>query len=179
MKKIIIPFVISSIVLLTSCSPKVPFTQGIRDKYKLSEAELKSIQFYTSDVIVLKRGEMSEKEKDTKEGTLTIKGGNKVEQIIIKPNTPCVVQQVYDGNRISVAFEDGKEKYLVFGSMHSKNGYYLLQLLNGDNNKETINYGEKLYYASRGSDQVFLVLKIKSLNKFELDQKIVKGKKVQ
>ena len=167
------------LALLIACSPKVPFTQGIREKYKLNESDLKALQFYTSDVIILKRGELSEKEKDTKEGTLTIKGGNKVEQIVIKAGTPCVVDKVYDGNRISVAFEDGKDKYLVFGSMQSKNGYYTLQVLNGDNNRSTINYGEKLYFTTAGHDQVFLLLKIKSLNKFELDQKIVKGKKIQ
>lgn len=167
-------------VLFLSCSPKIPFTQGIREKYKLNEKELKSIQFYTSDIIILKRGEVSEKEKDTKEGTLTIKGGSKVEQIVIKANTPCVVEQVFDGNTISVAFEDGKNKYLVFGSLHSKNGLYALKVLSDkENNKATINYGDKLYYATKGSDPVFLVFKIKSLNKFEVDEQVVKGKKVQ
>ena len=163
-----------------SCAPKVPFTQGIRDKYKLSEQELKSIQFYTSDIIILKRGEMSEKEKDTKEGTLTITGGSKVEQVVIRANTPCIIEQVYDGNRISVSFEDGKNKYLVFGSLESKNGFYILQVLNDkDTGKRTINYGERLYYATTGSDPVFLVFKIKSLNRFEVDQNVVKGKKIQ
>lgn len=170
-------YFLALLVVLASCSPKVPFTQGIRDKYKLSEAELKAIQFYTSDIIILKRGESSEREKETTEGTLTIKGGNKVEQIVIKPNTPCVVEQVYDGNRLSVSFEDGKNKYLVFGSMQNRNGLYVLQVLN-ENNKKAINYGEKQYYASLGNDEIFLVFKIKSLNKFEVDQKVVKGKKV-
>jgi hypothetical protein len=165
------------IAFIASCSPKVPFTQGIRDKYKLNESELKSLQFYTSDVIVLKRGEMGEKSKETSEGTLTIKGGNKVDKIIIKAGTPCIVDQVYDGNRISVVFEDGKNKYLVFGSLNDRNGYYTLQMLN-ENNRATINYGEKLYYVSTGSDPIFLVFKIHSLNKFELNEQVVKGKKI-
>jgi len=169
---------LSFVLLLAACSPRVPFTQGIRDKYQLSESELKLLQFYTSDVIILKRGEMSEKAKETTEGTLTIKGGNKVEEIVIKAGTPCVIEKVYDGNNVSVSFEDGKNKYLVFGSMHSKNGLYSLQVLR-ENNKPTLNYGEKLYVVSTGSDPVFLVFKIKSLNRFEVDQKVVKGKKIQ
>ena len=178
MKKTAVLLLMPWLVMIISCSPKVPFTQGIREKYKLNESELKAIQFYTSDVIVLKRGEVSEKEKETKEGTLTIKGGNKVEEVVIKAGTPCVIEQVYDGNRVSVSFEEGKNKYLVFGSLHSRNGLYTLQVLN-ENGKQTINYGEKLYYASTGSEQVFLVFKIKSLNKFELNQQVVKGKKVR
>jgi len=171
-------FILLLFPLLFSCSPKVPFTQAIREKYNLSENELKAIQFYTSDIIVLKRGEMSPKEKDTKEGTLTITSGNKVEQVTIKAGTPCVVEQVYDGNRISVSFEDGKNKFLVFGSMNSRKGLYVLQVID-DNNKATINYGEKLYYASTGSDPVFLVLKVKSLNNLEVHEKVVKGKKIK
>lgn len=169
--------IIVLLLAMTSCAPRIPFTQGIRDKYKLSEAELKSIQFYTSDILILKRGEVSEREKDTKEGTLTIKGGNKVEEVVIKAGTPCVIEQVFDGNRVSISFEDGKNKFLVFGSLQNKNGYYILQSLT-DHAKPTVNYGEKLYYVTTGSDPLFLVFKIKSLHKYEVDQKVVKGKKV-
>ncbi len=172
------PLVILPILLLmVSCSPKVPFTQGLREKYKLNENELKAIQFYTSDIIVLKRAEINEKEKETTEGTLTIKGGSKVEEIVIRAGTPCVISKVHDGNRVSISVEDGANKFLVFGSLQNRNGYYVLQVMN-DRQKPTVNYGEKLYYVTTGSDPVFLVLKIKSLDKFELDQKVVKGKKV-
>ena len=59
-------------MMLASCSPKIPFTQAIRDQYKLDAAELKHIQFYLSDPIVLRRGDNKENQKSTEEGTLIV-----------------------------------------------------------------------------------------------------------
>ncbi|MFM9055388.1 MAG: hypothetical protein ACKOQY_01695 [Bacteroidota bacterium] len=62
---IISSFALLCIFLFNACSPKVPFTQQIREQYKLSPDELKRIQFYLSDPVVLRRMEQSEREKKT------------------------------------------------------------------------------------------------------------------
>lgn len=178
MKKIVFPVFVAMVLMISACSQKVPFTQGIRDKYRLNEMELKSIQFYTSGIIVLKREEVSEKQKETSEGTLTIKGGSKMEEVVIKANTPCVIEKVFDGNQVSVSFGEGLNKFLIFGSLESRNGFYVLRIIDREGKKPTINYSEKPYLVYTAGNPVFLVCKIKSLNKFEVDQKVVKGKKI-
>lgn len=174
----IITLVLITAVVVTSCSTgRVPFTQQLRDQYKLNVEELKSIQFYTSNNLVLRRAE-TESKKETSGGELTISKDRVLEEIVIKAGTPCVIKDVVDGSRVTVTFEDGGNKYLVFGSIRNRDGYYTLQALDWTQGKGKVNYGEQLYITSEGSRDIFLVLKMKSLNQFKVDQKVIKGKTV-
>lgn len=166
-------------VLVTSCSPKIPFTQNVRDKYKLSDNDLKAIQFYVSDAVILRRGEDLGREKGTDDGTLVIKSGKNLEQIVFKRNTACVVGQAVDNAKLTMSFEDDAKKFLVFGSDNDANGYYTLKALEWVGGKGKINYGDQTYYTNPGSQKTFLMFKMKSLRKISVDQKVVKGKKVK
>ena len=177
MKKIIL--YLSSCLLLASCSPKIPFTQVVRDKYKLSDEDLKRIQFYVSDAIVLRRGEELGREKGTDNGTLVIKSGKNLEQIVFKRNTACVINSVVDNTKFSVSFEDGANKFLVFGSEADPNGYYSLKALDWNSGKGKVTYGDQTYYSNSGSQKTFLLFKMQSLRKIHVDEKVVKGKKVK
>ncbi len=174
-----------SLIILTAislslygCSPKVPFTQEIRQKYNLSEIELKGLQFYTSHDIVLRRGETSPNEKITQDGTLKVQDGKKVEEIVIKAGTPGVIDQVIDGNRLTIRFEDGANKYIVFGDMSNRNGYYTLMALDWNSGRGKVNYGEKTYFSNSGSAGIYLKFKMKELRRYEKEQKVVKGIKL-
>ncbi len=174
----ITPLALLIIVLMSSCSTgRVPFTQQLREQYKLNVEELKSIQFYTSNTLVLRRAE-TESKKETAGGELTISKDRVLEEIVIKAGTPCVIKDVVDGSRVTVTFEDGGNKYLVFGSIRNRDGYYTLQALDWNQGKGKVNYGEQLYVTSGGSRDIFLVLKMKSLNQFKVDQKVIKGKTI-
>ena len=74
----------------------------MRDKYKLTDDDLKRIQFYLSDAVVLKRGEELGREKGNDNGALIIKSGKNIEQIVFKRNTSCIVSQVVDEKKLSV-----------------------------------------------------------------------------
>ena len=168
---------VTCLVILSSCAPLVPFTQTVREQYNLNETELKSIQFYTSHDIVLRRGDV-DNNKVTKEGELVVVQERKVEEIFIKAGTPCVIQQVTDGNRVTVTFEDDGGKYLVFGSLSNRNGFYTLLALEWHQGRGMINYGGNTYYVPKGSENIHLLFKMKSLGKFQKEQKVLKGKRV-
>lgn len=175
--KSFLPAVVT-LAVLSGCSPKIPFTQRVREQYNLSGDELKRIQFYISDPLVLQRG-TNENAKATEEGTLVIKSGSNVEQVYFKRNTPGAVSSVVDAQKMTVSFEDGAEKYLVFGSENDRSGYYRVQAVNWDKSgKGKINYGGQTYYAAPGSQDAILMFKMKSLRKLRVDQKVVKGKKI-
>jgi hypothetical protein len=170
--------VIGLAFLLSSCSQKlVPFTQEIRDSYKLSEEDLQSIQFYISKGFVLKRGERTG-EKETDGGELTLKKEHFVEEVVVNAKTPCVVKRSVDGHTIMVEFEEGSDKFLVFGSKKNSDGFYTLRALEWSNGRGKINYGDKYYLSSPGSRDVFLALKLKSIESFRSEQKVLKGKKL-
>lgn len=161
-----------------ACAPaRVPFTQQLREKYELKPDELKSIQFYTSNDLVLRRGE-NKNSKETENGELKLLKDGLVEEIVIKAGTPCLIEEVVDGNRVKVSFEDGVNKYLVFGSINNRDGYYTLLATEWVGGKGKMNYGEQMYLSNSGSKDLFLTLRVKSLQKFKTDQKVVKGKKI-
>ena len=167
------------VMLLSACSPRVPFTHQIRHQYKLNEQELKSIQFYTSDDIILRRGDKDSDGKRLEEGTLEIKKSRTMEEIVIKAGTPCIIDKVVDGERVSVKFEDGANKFLVFGSINNSRGYYTLQaetwLKSGIGR---LNYGDTYYWVSKSGRNVILLFKMKQIEEDRQRQKVVGGKKV-
>ena len=87
MKKLLLlfPFII---VLISSCgsSQLLPFTQEFRKENRLTPHELKSLQFYTSHDIILRRGSRQTK-KSEHTGMLKINDSKLIEEIIIPAGT--------------------------------------------------------------------------------------------
>lgn len=169
----------AGLALLASCSPKIPFTQSIREKNQLTPDELRRIQFYLSDPVTLRRGEEEGAKKSTDQGTLVIEKGRSLDQVSFRANTPGAVESVVDQSTLKVAFEDGPENYLVFGSSRNRSGYYSLQAFTWENGRGKINYGGKTWYTNTGSDQAILMFKMKSVRKIRVNDKVAKGKKVR
>jgi len=166
-------------LFIYSCSPKTPFTQSIREQYKLGERELKSLQFYNSHDIVLNRAEKAESGQETTDGTLTIKTGRSLEQIFIKAGTPGIVEKVPGDNNLRVSFEVGEGTGIVFGaSNRAQNERYTLMAPEWKNDRGKMQYKGKTYYTSRGSGDTYLQFKMKRLNKYIKKQRTVKGRKI-
>lgn len=165
-------------VLFGACAQRIPFTQEVREKEKLSEEEIKKIQFYPSHDIVLQRGEAGEKGKEISEGTLMTKDEKSVEQVIIKAGTPGIADRVLDGNRISVRFEEGEGKFLVFGDPTNQGRYTLLAGEWDKNNRGKLQYGGKTYFTTQGAANVYLTFRMKNLYQFKKNQTVVKGMKL-
>ena len=166
-------------LILSSCSPKIPLTQSLREQYKLSENDLKSLQFYNSHEIILNRAQRSAQEQETVEGTLTIKNDRSLEQIVIKAGTPGLVLTVPGTNTMAVSFEAGEGTGLIFGtSVKGDNERYSLMAPKWENNRGVIEYAGKTYYTSRGSGNTHLLFKMKRLSKYVKKQRVVKGRKI-
>lgn len=164
-------------MLFGACTSTVPFTQNTRENLKLNEENLKGIQFYTSSTIVLKRGDQVQDTK-TEDGTLTITQGKDIEEVVIKAGTPCVVDKVIDANTLAIRFDDNGSKYLVFGSIKQRNGFYSLMARDWKNGIGVVNYGEKYYKASMNEGQTILTYKVKQIKQIEKKQEVVKGAKL-
>lgn len=166
-------------LLAASCGSTVPFTQSLRQQYNLTEVELKSIQFYTSDPIVLRRGETERKEVATsRTGTLEVKSGHEMEEVIIPAGTPCLVEKVVDGERVAMRFGQGAKEYLVFGSLNQRDGYYTLQALDWQKGVGQVQYSDSMYNTNRGANQTYLLIKMKSVRQFKRSSTYVKGQKL-
>jgi len=163
---------------LASCAPRVPFTQNVRDKYQLSAEDLKSIQFYNSEDIVLNRGKKSQGDKTTDEGMLTVKDGQYIEQVVIKRGTPCVVEKVVGTNKLAVTFEDG-QRFLVFGNpSNNSKGKYTLLASEWNGSRGKLSYGEHAYVTNTNADAIYLEFRMKKMQEFDREQRVVKGRKL-
>lgn len=176
--RIIPVFFVLALVLLTSCAPQVPFTQRVREQYKLTAEELQSLQFYTSGDIILRKGEQNIKEKATGDGTLMVREGKKVEEVIIPAGTPCVVTKVIDGYRLALQFGEGPKEYLVFGVTKGRNGYYRLQALEWEQNQGKLQYGNRYYVTQPGAGEVILLFKMKGNRILQQQRTIVNGQRL-
>ncbi len=179
MKNRILVILAVGMLSLSACSSKIYFTQAIRDQYKLTPEELKGIQFYLSDEIILRRGETNENQKSTEDGKLIVQSGKNIEQLVFKPNTEGGVEQVVDSKGMTVAFEEGAGNYLVFSSARNRNGLYTLQAMTWENGRGKVSYGDDVWYSAPGSEGAALMFKMKSIRKLRVNEKVAKGRKVR
>ena len=171
LNKILSVIVIS--LMLFSCSKKIAYTSDIHSVHKFSQDKLKKVQFYTSDVIVLVR---TKQDGDViiDDGKLVVRNEKDIEKIIIRKNTPCVLEEIIDDNKFLVSFEFGDGKILLFGNNGS--GGYSLMSKEWNSGATTITYANKNYVTTNGN--VYLLIGAKRLSKLKAKERTVKGRKV-
>jgi hypothetical protein len=95
-----------ALALLTGCSSLVPFTHELRTTNNLTNDDLKNLQFYVSNRIILRRELDSGSRQVTGTHKLLLLSGHTVEEVVVEARTPGIAVAVTDGS-ISVSFEPG------------------------------------------------------------------------
>lgn len=170
-------FVLVITLLLTGCKSLAPFTNELRVDNQWSKGDLKNIQFYTSNKIVLNR-QLKSNETEIVSGKIKMVDGKRVEQVIIKKGTPGVAVAFPDAERIAVSFEISDQYYLTFG-VNPKRGkrFYLLgKDWKGKIGKVT--YDDRVFLTSPESSDVFLAIDLKRINKEDYKVRTAKGRKL-
>ena len=105
---------IALLVTLAGCGRTlVPFTQEIRVQHRLSDADVKNLQFYLSHRVTLRRELDSGSRKITGNHRLLLVSGKTIEEVVVEEGTPGIAVAVDDGS-VSVSFEQGSS--LVFST---------------------------------------------------------------
>lgn len=166
-------FIISIfILLLSSCKTTVPFTSTIKEDCGLSNDQLKHIQFFTSDKIILYKVKQ-ESNAQINNGKIVVSAKKDAETIIIKKNTPCVLAETI-GGKLLLSFESGDGKLLAFGTVSG--GNYSLMAKSWEGNNGIIEYGHRFYQTNDGG--VFLKVNMKKLNRLKNRYRYVKGRTI-
>lgn len=165
-------------LLLSSCSPKLtPFTQRMYDDFSWSESDLKKIQFYLSDDIILRR-EKGADDSRISDGKIRVKDGRRVEEVVFKKGTPGVVIFTPKENRFAVSF-DRSDNYLIFGPSKKNGGRYSLRAKDWEKRYGRITYDGGTYYTDANSAFTTLMVDIKKANKVDYNSERVSGRKVR
>jgi hypothetical protein len=111
-------------------------------------------------------------------GKVRIINGERIEEIIIKKGTPGVLVNNTVDNRVGISFEDGDDRYLMFGPNKGKGGRYYLLASDWKNDVGKVLYEGQTYFCTPESGKAFLTLDLKKLHQIEKDQRTAKGRKI-
>lgn len=166
-------------MFVISCSPRLtPFTQKLYDEYNWKPDDLKQIQFYLSEDIVLRR-KANEGETRIQDGQIKIINGEKIEEVIFKRGTPCVFLFSPKEQRFAISFEQSDPpKYLIFGPNPKYGNRYVLLGKEWNRNTGTITYQNESWYTTTESAYACLLVDLKRATSIERTSEVVRGQRV-
>ena len=173
MKKYIVIF--AALVILSSCSPKIPFTQDIRNSIELNDIKLTEVQFYLSKDVVLRRKEAS-KDIKVQAGTINYMNNAKNEAITIKALTPGICES-FSATAAKVGFEDGANKELQF--IKNSANQYQIGADDWSTGNGKIKYDTTFYYIDKMGSDAILMIKKMDVAKFKKVNKRASGRKIK
>lgn len=167
-------FGLSFLMLISSCSKTIYFSQDMRNNLNKNFLSLDKIQFYNSRKIILRRN-LSYADTKVARGEIKLIKGQYVEKIIIPKNTPGVTVSE-GGNSISVAFENGAYRFLKF--VLNDENQYQISADKWSNDYGKVKYDTLIYYIEPKSSRA--VLKVIKNDRYNLQKKTrrVKGKMI-
>ncbi|HLX66537.1 MAG TPA: hypothetical protein VKR41_06065 [Puia sp.] len=170
--------------LLFSCSSSrknfVPFTRDLRAKLDKENIDLRNVQFYIDQKLVLSRN-LGDTKVEVKSGVVKLENGHYTNDVIIPAFTPGICNTT-DNDKLMISFEKGNND-LAFGP---GSGYtfneFVLYGTEWKNGTAAVTYDSNQFRARCGtcSDvaSATLVIRKSELDKIEKKSRTLKGRTV-
>jgi len=186
-------FIIFACMLASCTRVYVPYTLQLQEEYNLTDEEVRQLQFYISDEVMLEREIVDVDKRVSKEHRLKKIEDKLVDQIVFRPYTPGVALELMP-NMLSVAFEE--QGYLKFKSEGEPEEYFYFKSDRyGDTIKEKVlnycswfqliedeifsnglvTYNVNEYWVFFPETRPHLLVDEESLEKIKEQRRIVKG----
>ncbi len=167
------------LVLFSSCTERLSyFTQDLYERNRWSEQDLKKIQFYVSQDIVLKR-QLKTGSAEIVSGKIKMENGQQIEEVVIRKGTPEALVFSPKDNRFAISFEaEGDSKYLMFGSNPKYNDRFVLLASEWKRNVGDVTYDNKTYKVSSDAAFAALLVDLKKINSVSVNSRTAGGRKV-
>ena len=179
MKKIFFILPLLAVILFSNISHAqklVPFTSTLQEKYGLTKAVLKSIQFYVSEEVVLTK-ELTGSKNEVVAGKIKLVNNKRVDEVVIKSKTRCLIIDTNTKGHLKLAFSSNDENTLTFG-LNKETKKYILLAENWQGRVGTVNYGAEKYQTGGYSYDACLLVKLKDIRKVKHNKKVEKGRKL-
>lgn len=174
-------------VSMTGCSSSkvsranlVPFTKDLRQKLERENIDLKQVQFYIDQKLVLDRN-LGDQKVAVTSGVVKLENGKYINQVIIPAFTPGVCENA-EGDKLMISFEKGNNN-LPFGpgSGYTFNEYSLYGI-EWRNGTTAVTYDSNKFRARCGTCQdvasVTLLVRKSVMDKVERKSRTLKGRTV-
>ena len=171
---------LATLLLFSACGPRLsPLTKRLVDEQRWGEEELRRIQFYLSEDLVLTRA-LRNGRTAIDRGRVTLIDGREVEQVVFKAKTPGVFTFSPKDDRVAVSFEGGgSERYLVFGPNPKNGNRYSILARDWTRASGTVTYdGQEWEIASRDAF-ANLLIPIKSIENADRKGRVASGRKLR
>lgn len=159
----------------------VPFTRELKDRLERENIDIKQVQFYVDQKLIMSRY-VDDNKAQVNSGVLKLENGRYINEVIVNPFTPGVLEDITNGN-LMVSFEKGNNNLgFGLGSNYSANQYVLYgfewkngtAVVNFDNNKFRVRCGTCSDVASAR-----LMIKKSVVDKFQKKTRVLEGRKVE
>ena len=168
----------ATIGLLSSCTSYQMLTKDMIENYNWSESDLKKIQFYSSEDIVLRQVKRGNK-STIEDGEVNIQTGKEIKEIVIPKGTQGVMLFQPSSNQIAICFDaEDDSKFLMFGPNPKANDRYILLASDWDRRRGKVSYGNTKYYVDANRMLSGLMVDIKKTDVTRFDSRKAKGRKV-
>jgi len=123
-------YLLTFTLIVSSCNKKIYLTADIRNIIEAKNNDLKKLQYYIDNDVVLKRYINSDTARVIG-GNIMFQNGIYLETVTLKANTKGVCTAVYP-NSLNVAFEMGNDKSITFAIPKFIDNFHVYQMLNED-----------------------------------------------
>ena len=171
--------ILSTIIILSlsSCSKRLSyFTEDLYKEHNWSVEELKQVQFYLSEDIVLYR-ELQSESAAIDDGKIKLSNGRKVDEIVFKKGTPGVLSFSPKENRFAINFDDD-DRFLMFGPNQKAGGRFVLLAKDWNRSAGTITYGGESYRTSNASAFASLLVDLDNVGRTSYNSEKADGRKI-
>lgn len=164
---------ISVLMTSTGCAGRIAFTQGLRDKYRLTDEEIENLQFYINKKIILERDMVSGDREISRSHQLITRQGRQIDQVIIKKGTPGITTSCMT-TALSISFEQGS--FIWFGTYSGQGDRYGLIMSPWREGNGDVTFENLTYQSIGAGETTHLLISKKSLLAVERNRRILRGR---
>ena len=166
------------LIFLASCTPTLtPFTNRLMEKYNWNDDELKRIQFYLSQDIILRRDVDKTGGTEFTKGSIKVVDGRKIEEVIIPKGTPGVLLFRPSEKKFAISFEaNDDQRFLMFGPNPKRGGEFVLLASEWEGRNAIVTYQGKEYITDVSAAWANLLVDLKKSRNLTLERRTVKGR---
>jgi hypothetical protein len=157
----------------------VPFTKSLKQRIESNRLDIKKVQFFVDQKLVLRRS-MGTQKNDIKSGVILFENGQYINEVIIPRNTPGICVGA-NGDRLMISFEV-QNNSVEFGPGGYNDGYFTLYAHNWSGGTAEMVYDNKNYKVQCATcvnvGDVKLMVRKSEADRLQKTQRVVEGRKV-
>ena len=166
-------------IVMSSCATqKTAYTYEMYNANNWTQFDLKKMNFYLSNDITIGR-EIEKRSSRIANGRVKRVNGRLMEEITIKKGTVGTLTKQLGAKELAIQFNDCKKCALVFERKSKQDDRFILKTKGHRQNRGQVKFNGQTYFASANSQDAYLLIRMKDMDKDRMRKYEFKGKRVK